>query len=98
MDDHQDRETAGVARTSGSQCPWGRQLGGTVTEPNERTSRTSRQSFRVHQELKDARNQSAASREILAALGKDAANTDAVLDIVVEYSARLCGAKAAQLS
>lgn len=68
-----------------------------MTEPNERTSRTSRQSFRVHQELKDARNQSAASREILAALGKDAANTDAVLDIVVEYAARLCGAKAAQL-
>jgi signal transduction histidine kinase/CheY-like chemotaxis protein len=68
-----------------------------VTEPNERTSRTSRQSFQVHQELKDARNQSAASREILAALGKDAANTDAVLNIIVEYSARLCGARAAQL-
>ena len=68
-----------------------------MTEPNDRTSRTSRQSFRLHQELKDARNQSAASREILAALGRDAANTEAVLDAVVENAARLCGARAAQL-
>ena len=68
-----------------------------MTEPDDRTSRTSRQSFKLHQELKDARNQSAASREILAALGKDAANTDAVLETIVEYSARLCGARAAQL-
>jgi signal transduction histidine kinase len=68
-----------------------------VTEPNDRTSRTSRQSFRLHQELKAARNQSAASREILAALGRDAANTGAVLDAIVEYAARLCGARAAQL-
>ena len=68
-----------------------------MTESNDRTSRTSRQSFKLHQELKDARNQSAASRKILAALGKDAANTDAVLETIVEYSARLCGARAAQL-
>ncbi|MCW2520118.1 MAG: putative two-component hybrid sensor and regulator, partial [Mycobacterium sp.] len=68
-----------------------------MTEPNDRTSRTSRQSFRLHQELKAARNQSAASREILAALGRDAANTGAVLDAIVEYAARLCGARAAQL-
>ncbi|HYO02982.1 MAG TPA: ATP-binding protein [Mycobacterium sp.] len=38
-----------------------------------------------------------ASREILAALGRDAANPGAVLDAVVEFAARLCGAKAAQL-
>jgi signal transduction histidine kinase/CheY-like chemotaxis protein len=68
-----------------------------VTDPNERTSRVSRESERLNRELKDARNQSAASREILAALGMDAANTDAVLDAVVENAARLCGAKAAQL-
>lgn len=61
-----------------------------MTDPTERTSRTSRQSFQLHQERK-------ASREILAALGKDAANTEGVLDAVVENAARLCGARAAQL-
>jgi signal transduction histidine kinase len=50
-----------------------------------------------HQELRDAREQSAASREILAALGRDVANPGAVLDTIVEYAARLCGAQAAQL-
>ncbi|MDQ1551697.1 MAG: hypothetical protein QOD50_1119, partial [Actinomycetota bacterium] len=48
-------------------------------------------------ELRDAREQSAASREILAALGRDVANPGAVLDTVLEYAARLCGAAAAQL-
>jgi signal transduction histidine kinase/CheY-like chemotaxis protein len=48
-------------------------------------------------ELRDAREQSAASREILAALGRDAANPGAVLDTVLEYAARLCDARAAQL-
>ncbi len=48
-------------------------------------------------ELQDAREQSAASREILAALGRDIANPGAVLDTVLEYAARLCGARAAQL-
>ena len=52
---------------------------------------------RQHQELRDARHQSAASREILEALGRDVANPGAVLDTVVEYAARLCGARAAQL-
>jgi signal transduction histidine kinase len=50
-----------------------------------------------HQELRDAREQSAASREILAALGRDVTNPGAVLDTVLEYAARLCGAQAAQL-
>jgi signal transduction histidine kinase/putative methionine-R-sulfoxide reductase with GAF domain len=49
------------------------------------------------QELRDAREQSAASREILAALGRDVANPGEVLDTVLEYAARLCGAQAAQL-
>jgi signal transduction histidine kinase len=49
------------------------------------------------QALQDAREQSAASREILAALGRDVANPGAVLDTVLEYAARLCGAQAAQL-
>jgi signal transduction histidine kinase/CheY-like chemotaxis protein len=48
-------------------------------------------------ELRDAREQSAASREILAALGRDVANPGAVLDTIVESAARLCGARAAQL-
>ena len=51
----------------------------------------------VDRELDDAREQSAASREILAALGRDVANPGTVLDTVVEYAARLCGATAAQL-
>jgi signal transduction histidine kinase len=68
-----------------------------MTDPSERTSRTSRESFRQHQELRAARTQSAASREILEALGRDVANPGAVLDTVVDYAARLCGAGAAQL-
>ncbi|MCV7172963.1 GAF domain-containing protein [Mycobacterium manitobense] len=51
----------------------------------------------LNRELQDAREQSAASREILAALGRDVANPGAVLDTVLEYAARLCGARAAQL-
>ena len=67
------------------------------SEHSSRTTRTTRASFRQHQELRDARHQSAASREILAALGRAAANPGDVLDTVVEYAARLCGAQAAQL-
>lgn len=48
-------------------------------------------------ELHDAREQLAASREILAALGRDVSNPGAVLETVIEYAARLCGAAAAQL-
>ncbi len=48
-------------------------------------------------ELRDAHEQSAASREILAALGRDVTNPGAVLDTIVEYAARLCGATATQL-
>jgi class 3 adenylate cyclase len=58
-----------------------------VTDPTDDADR----------ELRDAREQSAASREILAALGRDVANPGAVLDTVLEYAARLCGAAAAQL-
>ena len=67
------------------------------SEHSSRTTRTTRASFRQHQELRDARHQSAASREILAALGRAAANPGDVLDTVVEYATRLCGAQAAQL-
>ncbi|HTY29355.1 MAG TPA: histidine kinase, partial [Mycobacterium sp.] len=45
----------------------------------------------------EAREQTDASREILAALGRDLANPGAVLDTVLDYAARLCGARAAQL-
>ena len=79
--------------TSDGQIPGG----GTVYEPTERTARVSRASMRDHQELRDARHQSAASREILAALARDVANPGAVLDAIVEHSARLCGARAAQV-
>jgi signal transduction histidine kinase/ActR/RegA family two-component response regulator len=48
-------------------------------------------------ELHDAREQLAASREILAALGRQAFDHGAVLDTVLEYAARLCGAAASQL-
>ncbi len=48
-------------------------------------------------ELHDAREQLAASREILAALGRHAFDPGAVLDTVLEYAARLCGAAASQL-
>ena len=48
-------------------------------------------------ELRHAREQSAASREIIAALGRSAANPGAVLDTVIESAAHLCGARAAQL-
>lgn len=68
-----------------------------MADASERTTRTSRASFRQHQELRDARHQSAASREILAALGRAVANPGDVLDTVVEYAARLCRARAAQL-
>jgi signal transduction histidine kinase len=63
----------------------------------EHTSSTTTAAFEQHRELRDAREQSAASREILAALGRDVANPGAVLDTVVESAARLCGARAAQL-
>jgi signal transduction histidine kinase/ActR/RegA family two-component response regulator len=48
-------------------------------------------------ELHDAREQLAGSREILAALGRHAFDPGAVLDTVLEYAARLCGAAASQL-
>lgn len=51
----------------------------------------------LDRELRDAREQSAASREILAALARDVANPGSVLETVLEYAARLCGARAAQL-
>lgn len=61
------------------------------------TEGSSGASLDLHRELRDAREQSAASREILAALARDVADPGAVLDTVVEYAARLCGASAAQL-
>jgi signal transduction histidine kinase len=65
------------------------------SEHSSRTTRVTRDSFR--QELKDAQSQSAASRKILAALGRAVANPGDVLDIVLEEAARLCEAQVAQL-
>jgi len=67
------------------------------SEHSSRTTRVTRDSSRQHQELKDARHQSAASRKILAALGRAVANPGDVLDTVLEEAARLCGAQVAQL-
>ena len=66
-------------------------------DTTERTTRTSRAQYELHRALRDAREQSAASREILAALGRAGANPGDVLDTVLEYAARLCGAQAANL-
>jgi signal transduction histidine kinase/CheY-like chemotaxis protein len=48
-------------------------------------------------ELRDAREQLAATREILVALGRSGADPGAILDTVVERAARLCGAQVGQL-
>lgn len=50
-----------------------------------------------HRELRNAREQLAASREILAALARDVVNPGAVLDTIVDAATRLCSAQAAQL-
>jgi signal transduction histidine kinase len=47
--------------------------------------------------LRDAREQSAASREILAALGRAGADPGDILDTILEHAARLCRAQAATL-
>ncbi|WNG93727.1 ATP-binding protein [Mycobacterium sp. ITM-2016-00318] len=51
----------------------------------------------IERELHDAKEQLAASSEILAALGRHASDPSAVWDTVLEYAARLCGAAASQL-
>lgn len=51
----------------------------------------------LRREIRDAREQSAASREILAALARDVVDQGAVLDTIVEAATRLCRAQAAQL-
>ncbi|MBS1691500.1 MAG: GAF domain-containing protein [Actinobacteria bacterium] len=66
----------------------------TSGNPTPNTADASREQLR---ELRDAREQSAASREILDALSRDVANPGAVLDTVLEYATRLCAANAAQL-
>jgi signal transduction histidine kinase len=68
-----------------------------VGERSERTTRTSRASNELHQALRDAREQSAASREILAALGRAGADPGAILDTILEHAGRLCRAQAATL-
>ncbi|MBB5167259.1 GAF domain-containing protein [Mycobacterium sp. AZCC_0083] len=67
------------------------------SERSSRTTRITRDSARQFQDLRDARHQSAASRDILAALGRAADNPGEVLDTVLAYAARLCGAQAVQL-
>jgi signal transduction histidine kinase len=68
-----------------------------VGERSERTSRVSRASLELRHELRDAREQSAASREILAALGRAGTDPGDILDTVLEHAARLCRAQAATL-
>src|SRR3954467_8975152 len=71
--------------------------GDTVAERSERTTRTSRASTELHAALRDAREQSAASREILAALGRAGADPGAALAPVLEHAAHLGRAQAATL-
>jgi len=68
-----------------------------VGERSERTARVSRASLELRHELRDAREQSAASREILAALGRAGTDPGDILDTVLEHAARLCRAQAATL-
>jgi len=51
----------------------------------------------LEQALRDAREQSLASREILAALGRERGASGEILDTIIDRAARLCGAEAAQL-
>ncbi len=59
-------------------------------ERSERTTRVSRASTQLNQQLREAREQSAASREILAALGRADADPEAILDTILEHAAQLC--------
>jgi signal transduction histidine kinase/CheY-like chemotaxis protein len=68
-----------------------------LAERSERTTRVSRASTELNQALRDAREQSAASREILAALGRAGADPGAILDTILERAASLCRAQAANL-
>jgi signal transduction histidine kinase len=51
----------------------------------------------LNEQLRDAREQSAASREILAALGRAGDDPGAILDTILERAAQLCRAQAATL-
>jgi signal transduction histidine kinase/ActR/RegA family two-component response regulator len=53
---------------------------------------------RLLADLADAREQFAATSEVLTALGRHASDPDAVLDTIVESARRLCRAHAAQIS
>jgi signal transduction histidine kinase len=66
-------------------------------ERSERTTRVSRASTVLNEQLRDAREQSAASREILAALGRAGADPETILDTILERAAHLCRAQAATL-
>lgn len=68
-----------------------------MAERSERTTRVSRGSTQLNEALRDAREQSAASREILAALGRAGADPGAILDTILQRAASLCRAHAATL-
>jgi signal transduction histidine kinase len=68
-----------------------------VGERSERTTRVSRASTQLNEALRDAREQSTASREILAALGRADADPEVILDTILERATHLCRAQAATL-
>jgi signal transduction histidine kinase/CheY-like chemotaxis protein len=68
-----------------------------VGERSERTTRVSRASSELNRQLRDAREQAAASREILAALGSEGADPGSILDTILQHAASLCRAQAATL-
>ena len=51
----------------------------------------------LEQALRDAREQSLASREILLALGSERGGSEQILDTIIDRAARLCRADVAQL-
>ena len=68
-----------------------------MVEPRGATSNSPGDPLGQGRELRDAREQLGATREILVALGRSGADPGAILDTVVERAARLCGAQVGQL-
>ena len=68
-----------------------------MVEPRGATSNSAGDPLGQGRELRDAREQFGATREILVALGRSGADPGAILDTVVERAARLCGADATTL-
>lgn len=69
-----------------------------MADPQTHTPQVPGDSLAQHRELRDAREQLGATREILVALGRSSASPDEILDVVVDRAARLCDADAGLLN